>query len=312
MAYLSALEDCLDCSGWVAAITNSETAKGGSVEFFLSGFKVSKTSYVHQITLCALEILLKRTYNEEAPTQPFEEWKRNKENKYPHFKSWSLTLDMEMVLLRFVRSLCFKNVKLFVESLEEMLPFSFALDHLNYARWLSAHLNHLKSLSSTNPTIYAAFLEGNFVVTKMLQNFSSIPIDHAQEQNNKLVKEDSGAIGMTENSAELKCWMIWGPERARRASEFKENMASPRESKAIYLYHKQTKSFQDKFRQHVVPLVSKMEELENPFLENDETLVCLDKKDIAENIVCDRVNKIESVEKQKSQEFFTERLVKKT
>ena len=30
-----------------------------------------------------------------------------------------------------------------------------------------------------------------------------------------------------------------------------------------------------------------MEELENPFLENNETLVCLDTKDIAENIVCD-------------------------
>ena len=30
-----------------------------------------------------------------------------------------------------------------------------------------------------------------------------------------------------------------------------------------------------------------MEELENPFLENNETLVCLDTKDMAENIVCD-------------------------
>ena len=55
-----------------------------------------------------------------------------------------------------------------------------------------------------------------------------------------------------------------------------------------------------------------MEELEHPFLENDETLVCLDTKDIGEDIVCDTVNKKESVEKQKSQEFFTERLVKKT
>ena len=55
-----------------------------------------------------------------------------------------------------------------------------------------------------------------------------------------------------------------------------------------------------------------MEELENPFLENDETSVCLVTKDIAENIVCDTVNKIESVGKQKSQQFFNARLVKKT
>ena len=55
-----------------------------------------------------------------------------------------------------------------------------------------------------------------------------------------------------------------------------------------------------------------MEELKNPFLENDETLVRLDTKDISENIVCDTVNKVKTVKKQKSQEFFTERLVKKT
>ena len=40
-----------------------------------------------------------------------------------------------------------------------------------------------------------------------------------------------------------------------------------------------------------------MKELENPFLEIDETLVCLDTKNIAENIVCDTVNKKELVRK---------------
>ena len=40
MAYLSALGDWLDCVGWVAAITNSETAKAGVAESFLSGSEV--------------------------------------------------------------------------------------------------------------------------------------------------------------------------------------------------------------------------------------------------------------------------------
>ena len=216
---------------------------------------------------------------------------------------------MEMLLLHFVKSRRSKNFKLFVESLEKMLSFFFALDHLNYARWLSVHLKDLKSLSSTNPTIYAAFLEGYFVVTKTLRNFSSIPINHAHEQNNKLVKEDGGAIGLTENTAELTRWMICRPEIARKVNEFEENIPSRRGSKAIYLHHEQTKSLQDKFHQHVVSLVSMMEELKNPLLENGETLVCLDTEDIAENIVCDTVNKIESVRKQKCKEFFTERLL---
>ena len=54
--------------------------------------------------------------------------------------------------------------------------------------------------------------------------------------------------------------MIWGPEIARIVNGFEENMASRRGSKAIYLYNKQIKSFQDKFRQHVVFLDSMMEE----------------------------------------------------
>ena len=55
-----------------------------------------------------------------------------------------------------------------------------------------------------------------------------------------------------------------------------------------------------------------MEELKNPFLENDETFLCAVTKDIAKNIACDTVNNIESVGKQKSPQLFTARLVKKT
>ena len=84
-----------------------------------------------------------------------------------------------------------------------MLSFSFLLDHLNYARWLSVQIKDLKFLSSTNQTIHAAFVEENSVETKTLQDFSSIPINHAHEQNNKLMEEDDGTISLTENTAEL-------------------------------------------------------------------------------------------------------------
>ena len=43
MTYLNALGDWLDCSGWVAAITDLEIAKGGVAEYLLSGSKVLKT-----------------------------------------------------------------------------------------------------------------------------------------------------------------------------------------------------------------------------------------------------------------------------
>ena len=133
-----------------------------------------------------------------------------------------------------MRSFRSKNFKLFVESLEEMLPFFLAIDHLNYARWLPVHLKDLKSLSSTKSTIYAAFLEENFVVTKTLWKFSSIPIDYAHEQNNKLMKEDGGAIGLRENIVGWIRWMSCGPEIARIVNKFEENMPSRRRSENIF------------------------------------------------------------------------------
>ena len=48
------------------------------------------------------------------------------------------------------------------------------------------------------------------------------------------MKEDSGAIGLTENTTELTCSMICGSEIARIVNKFEENMPSRRGSKAIY------------------------------------------------------------------------------
>ena len=42
--------------------------------------------------------------------------------------------------------------------------------------------------------------------------FSSLPIDQAHDQINKIVKGDGGAIGLTESSTQLSRWMVSGPE----------------------------------------------------------------------------------------------------
>ena len=45
-------------------------------------------------------------------------------------------------------------------------------------------------------------------------------IDHKHEQNNKKVKGDGGAIGLTENSVQLLQWIVCGPEVACVVEEF--------------------------------------------------------------------------------------------
>ena len=72
-----------------------------------------------------------------------------------------------------------------------MLSWAFALDHINYARWISVFIWDLKSLYGIE--VYNEFCKGHFTVKKSNCAFSSIGEDHAHEQNN------GGAIGILDH-----------------------------------------------------------------------------------------------------------------
>ena len=82
------------------------------------------------------------------------------------------------------------------------------MDHSNYAKWLSVHYRDLRALQSTHPSVYKYLIDGSFAVTTKL--FSSIALDHCHEKVNAVVKE--GTVGLTENPAALRIWMVVGPK----------------------------------------------------------------------------------------------------
>ena len=50
-------------------------------------------------------------------------------------------------------------------------------------------------------------------------------IDQCHEQQNKLVKGDGGAIGLTEDEDRLRKWMVCGAEVARIVMEFEKKLS---------------------------------------------------------------------------------------
>ena len=62
-----------------------------------------------------------------------------------------------------------------------------------------------------HPEVVKEFNNGKFVVHKTRQVFSSIPIDHAHEQNNTLIKGNGRAVRLTDNPSILQHWMIAEP-----------------------------------------------------------------------------------------------------
>jgi len=66
--------------------------------------------------------------------------------KSPTFMFWDPILRYETLILIFVRAHREKNFPLYVNVLEELAVLFFALDHVNYAKWLPVHIRHMKSL----------------------------------------------------------------------------------------------------------------------------------------------------------------------
>lgn len=238
--------------------------------------------------------------------KPFLEWKEEM-LKYPQFLYWSTVLDLELLSLRLVRSIREGNFPMFIKSLKEIIPWMFALDHPNYARWLSVHYRGMCILPDKHPDVYAQFCNGSFVVHKNKRLFSSIALDHAHKQENAKVKGEGGAVGLTENPAALRRWMISGPEVARMIKEF-ENLSNQAND---IRHHEQQPGVQCAFTKDVTSLIASLEEMGNPFCEEGKDLIALHTRDIMDSSVVDTVKGVKKVGKDQFNLFFQERLVER-
>ena len=132
---------------------------------------------------------------------------------------------------------------MYVQSLLQIVSWLFALDHINYARWLPVHIADMVNLIKTHPGVYHQFMNGNFFVQKTNNVFSAISIDQCHEQMNKLIKGEGGAVGLTEDPHALERWMVAGPEISRLIHEFENNFHSL-ESQTSNKHHEQNPNTQ--------------------------------------------------------------------
>lgn len=195
---------------------------------------------------------------------------------------------------------------MYVEVLTEMVHWMFALDKTNYSRWLPIHIRDMSSLERQLPDVHNEFMKGKFVVSKTYNKFSSIAIDQAHEQNNAVVKRDGGAVGITENAAALRRWMLSGPEISRLIQEFETAINRPTRSKDA-CHHEETKSTQLSFLSDVKSLAQAITDLGNPFLEGEDFVV-LDTKVIKSSEVTTTIHTAKSIGEQQYNQFVRERL----
>lgn len=226
MAVLRMLGHWLTGSGWIQCLVEAGIATSGVAQSFLSASHVKRTRRVHTVTAAALYINLHQMYDEYCSNQPdgpvdsFGKWRADRELSSVQFKYWSMVVQLELLMLSFVRSLRMGNFHLYVDCMQQLASWFFVFDQTNYARWLPVHIRDMLALEYTHPDVYEEFVAGNFTVNKSGRKFSNIAADHAHEQLNALIKGEGGVIGLTEKDAAQCRWAVAAPEVVRMLQEF--------------------------------------------------------------------------------------------
>ena len=195
-AFMGAIGNWLEGCGWAQVYEAAGISTPGRVESFLKVSGIKRTRYAHQVALAALIMLAQKSYIEQTNGISFEEWQKNREQKSPTVTFWFTVIKLETLLFTFVRSVRESNFDLFVQCLEEILPWMCVLDHTNYTRWLPVFIMDMKHLPMD---VLTEFMKGNFTVKNSVRQFSALGTDQAHEQINKLVKINRGTIGILDN-----------------------------------------------------------------------------------------------------------------
>ena len=195
--------------------------------------------------------------------------------KSPTFAFWSSYIEMVQLLLLFIRATRESNWQWHMSTIRLMLPWFFAYDRVNYARYLPAYWLGMANLPITHPDCHKEITARGVWTVQRQDNygFGSIACDQAIEQTcNRDSKTKSGLIGITRNPGAVYRWILSQHERAAITRQC-EMMAgkSPDQRKRKDL----DKTITQNDEKAVNSILSTIETMINPFDMSQDDLVCV-------------------------------------
>ena len=85
---------------------------------------------------CRKKVLLssQRETRDAEDLPEFKDWCRQRGEDMPQFHYWATVLELELLVLVYVRSLRQGSLMLYLDALTQLAPWFHALDHIHYAR----------------------------------------------------------------------------------------------------------------------------------------------------------------------------------
>ena len=136
-------------------------------------------------------------------------------------KFWLSFIDMVGLLFNTIYVCRLGRWELLLECIRDIIPYAFAYDHVNYARYLTVMLGDMLSLKETFPEVYHQCVSGNFAAQLSDGVFSRVETDKVIEMTlNKDTKTFGGTTGFSTNVGAVKRWEVNASYRAALRSIF--------------------------------------------------------------------------------------------
>ena len=203
---------------------------------------IKRARYCIQVALCAL---YKKAVEADGSAKLHFEWLSEQANTSQSCFYWKLIIEYQVHLLVFVRSIREGNFELYIESLQKLITWSFALDKFNYARWLRVHIFDLMTMETNHPEVYKNLKKGGFSFQKSKNQFSRMALDQVHEQNNRVIKSTGGAtdlVNKCDDSALIR-WETCGPDIARFITEFEDSETPSSKTSSSTKHHEDNDTF---------------------------------------------------------------------
>lgn len=221
---------------------------------------------------------------------------------------WVSYLDMVDILLGLVRAAREGDWTLHLNSIRAMIPWVFAYDKLNYARYLPVYYAQMMQLSNTHPTVHEHLQNGGFSVQLGSQNpFGKIPADQAIEETvNKDTQTSGGTKGFSLNKSAVARYYITAEHRCAAVRQMR---ALTRLDDAS-LHHPDLQESRIKRDETDVSAIVNMLENNwlNPIGSNETELLSLSTGKVANEEVTRDIMNAHSIGEQAYQEFKEKRL----
>ena len=177
---------------------------------------------------------------------------------------WESYISLFELLLHFIRASRTGNWELHKTCLQQMLPWMFAYDHTNYARYMTIYLWDMLQLQMTHLDIEKSMKQGENAVQRCEgKAFCQIPVDQTIEQTvNRDSKTPGGIIGFSLNKSALQGWILTAHERPAVTQSCKRMAGLEDPEKGP---HKESSKHRVQGDECVQQIVSVLTYLKNPF-----------------------------------------------